>query len=93
MANIDEFQTQGNEGGKSTSSSVENNNTRKDNPDRAYKVLVADLVGMKFYQNGNPDFSEVQEYIEEKGGVFHEGSIDKDSVLEAGKIHFSTSRI
>ena len=88
MANIDEFQTQGKEGEKSTSSSVENKNTRKDNPDRAYKVLVADLVGMKFDQNGNPDFSEVREYIEEKGGVFHEGSIDEDSVLEAGKIHF-----
>ena len=76
MANIDEFQTQGKEGGKSTSSSVENNNTRKDNPDRAYKVLVADLVGMKFDQNGNPDFSELRDHIEEKGGVFNEGSID-----------------
>jgi len=88
MANIDEFQTQGKEGEASTSSSVENKNTRKDNADRAYKVLVADLVGMKFDQNGNPDFSEVREYIEEKGGVFREGSIDEDSVLEAGKIHF-----
>ena len=88
MANIDEFQTQGKEGGKSISSSVENKNTRKDNADRAYKVLVADLVGMKFDQNGNPDFSEVREYIEEKGGVFYEGSIDEDSFLEAGKIHF-----
>ena len=89
MTNIDEFQTQGKEGKKITSSSVANTNTRKDNPDRAYKVLVADLVGMKFDQNGNPDFSEVREYIEEKGGVFHEGSIDEGSVLETGKIHFS----
>ena len=72
MTNIDEFQTQGKEGENSTSSSVENKNTRKDNSDRAYKVLVADLVGMKFDQNGNPDFSEVREYIEEKGGVYHE---------------------
>ncbi len=88
MANIDEYQTQGREVKKSTSSSVENKNTRKDNPDRAYKVLVADLVGIKFDQNGNPDFSEVREYIEEKGGVFHEGTIDEDSVLERGKIHF-----
>ena len=71
MANIDEFQTQGKGGKKSTSSSVEIKNTRKDNPGRAYKVLVADLVGLKFDQNGNPDFSEVQEYIEEKGGIFH----------------------
>ena len=81
MANIDEFQTQGKEGEKSTSSSVENKNTRKDNPDRAYKVLVADLVGMKFDQNGNPDFSELREYIEEKNGVFHEGSIDELSLI------------
>ena len=88
MANIDEFQTQGKEGGKSTSSSVENKNTRKDNSDRTYKVLVADLVGIKFDQNGNPDFSEVRKYIEEKGGVFHEGSIDENYVLEGGKIHF-----
>ena len=88
MTNIDEFQTQGKEGEKTTSSSVENNNNRKDNPHQTYKVLVADLVGMKFDQNGNPDFSEVREYIEEKGGVFHEGSIDENSVLEAGKIHF-----
>ena len=76
MTNIDEFKTQGKEGEKSTSSSLENTNTRKDNPDRAYKVLVADLVGMKFDQNGNPDFSELREYIEEKNGVFHEGPID-----------------
>ena len=71
MTNKDEFQTQGKEGEKSTSSSVAKNNIRKDNADRAYKVLVADLVGMKFDQNGNPDFSEVREYIEEKGGVFN----------------------
>ena len=70
MANKDEFQKQGNVEGKSTSSSAENKNTRKDNPDRAYKVLVADLVGIKFDQNGDPDFSEVREYIEEKGGIF-----------------------
>ena len=72
MTNIDEFQTQGKEVKKFTSSSVANSNTRKDNPDRAYKVLVADLVGMKFDQNGNPDFSELREYIEVKGGEFHE---------------------
>ena len=88
MANIDEYQTWAKEGEKSTSSSVENKNTRKDNPDRAYKVLVADLVGMKYDNNGNPDPSEVREYIKEKGGVFHEGSINENSTLEAGKIHF-----
>ena len=88
MTNIDEFQTQGKGGEKSKSSSVAKTNTRKDNPNRAYKVIVADLVGMKFDQNGNPDFSEVRDYIEEKGGVFHEGSIDEGSLLEKEKIHF-----
>ena len=43
---------------------------------------------MKFDQNGNPDFSEVRDYIQEKGGLFHLGPIDEDSVLEEGKIHF-----
>ena len=70
MTNIDEFQTQGKEGKKITSSSVANTNTRKDNPDRAYKVLVAELVGMKFDQNGNPDFSEVMKVLCWKQGKF-----------------------
>ena len=62
-----EIQKQGMEFKKSTPSKVENNNTQKDNPDRSYKVLIADLVGMKFDHNGNPDFSETRNYIEEKG--------------------------
>ena len=61
---------------------------RKDDPDRAYKVLIADLVGLKFDSKGNPDFTEVQAYIEEKGGVFHEGPIADESTLESGKVHF-----
>ena len=82
-----DFQTQDKGGKKSNSPSIDNN-TLKDNPDRVFKVLVADLVGMKFDKNGNPDFSEVRGYIEEKGGVFHLGTLNKDSILEAGKIHF-----
>ena len=50
--------------------------------------MIADLVGMKFDYNGNPDFSEVRDYIKEKGGVFHLGPIEEDPVLETGKIHF-----
>ena len=83
-----EIQKQGMEFKKSTSSTVGNNNSPKLNLDRSYKVLIADLVGMKFDQNGNPDFSETRNYIEEKGGLFHLGRIVEDSVLEAGKIHF-----
>ena len=61
---------------------------RKDDQNRAYKVLIADLVGLKFDSNGNPDFSEVQAHIEEKGGVFHVGAIKDQGNLETGKIHF-----
>ena len=61
---------------------------RKDDPDRAYKVLVADLVGLKFDATGEPDHSEVRAYVESKGGVFHLGPIDPDANLETGKIHF-----
>ena len=71
-----EFQKQERRFNKSTSSTVENNNSINYDPDRAYKVLVADLVGMKFDNNGNPDFSEVRDYIQEKGGLFHLGPID-----------------
>ncbi|MCZ4281985.1 NAD(P)-dependent oxidoreductase [Kiloniella laminariae] len=62
---------------------------RQDDPDKAYKVLVADLVGLKFDAQGKPDHSEVRRYIEAKGGVFHEGPIAPDAKLESGKIHFS----
>ena len=82
------LQKQEKEAYKSNSPSVEKNNTLKFNPDRVYKVLIADLVGMKFDHNGDPDFSEVRNYIEEKGGVFHLGPFEKDTVLKAGKIHF-----
>lgn len=61
---------------------------RKDDPDRAYKVLVADLVGLKFDGSGNPDHSEVRAHIEAKGGVFHEGPLPEKADLETGKIHF-----
>ena len=66
MSKLVEFQKQGKEFKKSTPSTVENNNSPKVNPDRSYKVLIADLVGMKFDYNGNPDFSEVRDYIKEK---------------------------
>ena len=83
-----EFQKQEKGANKSNSPSGEIKNTLNDNPNRPYKVLIADLVGMKFDHTGNPDFSEVRDYIEEKGGIFLLGPIEEDSVLEAGKIHF-----
>ena len=62
--------------------------SRRDDPERAYKVLVADLVGLRFDANGNPDHSEVRAHIEAKGGVFHEGALDPSASLEIGRIHF-----
>ncbi len=55
---------------------------------RAYKILIADLIGMRFDQNGEPDYSEVKAHIESKGGVFHLGSQQKTGDLAAGKLHF-----
>jgi len=69
-------------------SSASTERLRKDDPDRAYKVLVADLVGLKFDADGNPDYSAVRAHIEARGGVFHEGPIGKVSALETGKVHF-----
>lgn len=61
---------------------------RKDDPSRAYKVLVCDHVGLKFGKDGIPDFSAVKAHVEAKGGVFHEGPLSDKSSLAAGKIHF-----
>lgn len=64
-----------------------NDPVRRDDPKRAYKVLIADLVGLKFDAAGAPDHSEVQAHIEAKGGAFHLGPAP-EGALEAGKIHF-----
>ncbi|MEL7543607.1 MAG: NAD(P)-dependent oxidoreductase, partial [Pseudomonadota bacterium] len=61
---------------------------RKDDPDRAYKVLIADLVGLRFGADGHPDHSEVKAHIEAQGGTFHEGPLDPTDNLEPGKVHF-----
>jgi len=61
---------------------------RRDDPNRAYTVLVADLIGLRFDAAGQPDHSEVAAYIARKGGVFHLGPIDPAATLEPGKIHF-----
>ena len=69
---------------------AENDNTtktRKDDPDRVYKVLIADAIGLKFDADGEQDISNVKSYIEEQDGVFHKGSLDDAEGLEPG-IHF-----
>ncbi len=61
---------------------------RQDDPNRAYKVLVADLVGLKFDADGKPDHSAVRAHVQAKGGVFHESAMTAGQDLESGKIHF-----
>lgn len=55
---------------------------------RPYKVLICDLVGLKFAQDGKPDPSEVKSHIESKGGVFHFGPSQDSIINESAKIHF-----
>jgi lactate dehydrogenase-like 2-hydroxyacid dehydrogenase/phosphoserine aminotransferase len=61
---------------------------RRDDPARAYKVLICDYVGLKFGKDGAPDHSAVKAHIEDSGGVFHEGAPDETLSLEPGNIHF-----
>ncbi|RCX02194.1 NAD(P)-dependent oxidoreductase [Marinomonas foliarum] len=61
---------------------------RVDDANRAYKVLIADLVGMVFDADGNADCSEVAAYIKSKGGEFHFGSVAEAGDLAKGKVHF-----
>jgi len=68
--------------------SVEGADVRVDDNKRAYKVLIADLVGMQFDAQGNADYSEVAAYVASKGGEFHIGAIIDESVLSKGVIHF-----
>ena len=60
--------------------------TRVDDPERAYRVLIADLVGLRFDAEGNPDPGEVRAYIESRGGVFRDGAYQREG-LPAG-VHF-----
>ena len=67
---------------------VRENDALKDDVARAYKILIADLIGMKFNNDGNPDCSEVADYIAQKGGEFHYGKQSGHTNLEVGKLHF-----
>jgi lactate dehydrogenase-like 2-hydroxyacid dehydrogenase/phosphoserine aminotransferase len=60
---------------------------RQDDPTKAYKVLVADLVGLKFDADGKPDHSEVQAHAEAGGATWHDGSATEADSLKAG-VHF-----
>ena len=54
--------------------------------EKAYKVLIADLIGLRFDANGLPDHSAVKSYIEGQGHTFHEGLADNSDYPDG--IHF-----
>lgn len=57
-------------------------------PQRAYAVLVCDLIGLRFDADGKPDPSEVRAHIEAKGGRFHAAVLGDKAGLERGRVHF-----
>lgn len=61
---------------------------RRDDPAKAYSVLVCDLVGLRFGGDGKPDASEVRAHIEAKGGAFYERAMKDGEKLAPGKLHF-----
>ena len=56
--------------------------------DHTYKILILDLIGLKFDDQGKPDPSEVKAHIIVKGGVFHDVAWNATDILETGKLHF-----
>ncbi len=53
------------------------------------KVLICDLVGLKFGEIGCPDHSEVADFIHAQGGVFHVGGVADNAVsADAQRINF-----
>lgn len=63
---------------------------RVDDPTRAYKVLIADLIGLRKDKKGRPDASAVKAHIESLGGTFHDGHDGAWSAKKTYKpgIHF-----
>ncbi len=59
---------------------------RRDDPAKAYKVLIADLVGLKFGAAGVPDHGAVKAHVEARGCMFHQG-LEAKGTLPPG-IHF-----
>lgn len=51
-------------------------------------VLIADAIGLRFGLDGKLDHSELAAYIAQKGGVFHEASINAGAAADDGKVHF-----
>jgi len=60
---------------------------RQDDPAKAYKVLIADAVGLKLGADGKPDVTAVRAHIEAQDGVFHSAPLNSVKALTPG-IHF-----
>ncbi len=54
----------------------------------AFKILICDLVGLKFGADGQPDPSELASYITAKGGMFHRGDQAGRAIDRANLLHF-----
>ena len=52
------------------------------------RILICDLIGLKFGVDGKPNPAEVRSYIENKGGFFHDGRINPATNYEPGRLHF-----
>lgn len=61
---------------------------RKDDAAKAYKVLIADPIGLKHTSTGETDISETRAHIEAQGGVFHLGPVLPATAYKPGTIHF-----
>ncbi len=53
-----------------------------------FRILVCDLVGLRFDAQGQPDPSEVKTYIEAKGGIFHFGDSEIENQKTVEALHF-----
>ncbi|MEH6445588.1 MAG: NAD(P)-dependent oxidoreductase [Oceanospirillaceae bacterium] len=87
IAVLEELLTQAGESYDSAVNTASTDAVRVDDSQRAYKVLIADLVGMVLDENGEADCSNVKQHVESKGGVFHNQALTGDTKLAAG-IHF-----
>ena len=56
--------------------------------DKAIKILICDLIGLRFNSKGKPDHAEVKAHIEAKGGIFFDRAWKSSDKLNAGQLHF-----
>lgn len=57
-------------------------------PDKASKILIVDHLELRLDCQGQHQSDEIRQYIEAKGGVFHNSAWSPDQTLAADKLHF-----